>query len=443
MRADNSYRGIIRVALPIMLGNFIQFAVALTDAAFLSRVDSLSFAAAGNAAMIYITVFTICMGFTQGVQILVARRYGEQNRQDIGNILYHSLISVGLMSIVLMGVLLFFAPEIISATVKSTEIGELMNRFLQVRAWGLIPGTVYQIFVAHYSALGKTRFLTWGSIILATVNVILNYALVFGAWGFPQMGLEGVAIASVLAECAAMTFGFIYFTADKESKTFFYTGWTKLKKAVFSGLFKLSYPLMIQMLMATSSWVFFFMMIEQIGEVELEVSQVLRNMYFIAFIPIMGFSTATRTYVSQYISLGNEKELKQTIKRLVLLSLGFLLLFIHGVFLYPEELISLINDRAYVIEQTVPLLYLVSGSMILFSVAMVIFNVVAASGKTQVSMFIEMSCIVVYLITSYYVIVLNYSSLLVVWSMEYIYFAMMGLLSLIYLRFGKWMHVKI
>jgi multidrug resistance protein, MATE family len=443
MRADNSYKGILLVALPIMLGNFIQFAVALTDSAFLSRVDSLAFAASGNAAMIYITIFTICMGFTQGVQILVARRYGEQRRQDIGNILYHSFLSVGGMALIFMFLLIYFAPNIISATVKSAEIGELMNRFLVVRAWGLIPGTIYQVFVAHYSALGKTKFLTWGSIILALFNIVFDYLLVFGEYGFPQMGLEGVALASVLAECAAMIFGFSYFLLDSETKSFFLRGWTSLKLSVTSRLFKLSYPLMIQMLMATSSWVFFFMMIEQVGEVELEVSQVLRNMYFIAFIPIMGFSTATRTYVSQYISLNNREELIRTTKRLTLLSLFFLLVFIHGVFLYPEALIGLINDRDYVIEQTVPLLYLISGSMVLFSIVGVLFNVVAGSGNTFVSMIIELSCILIYLGTSYYVIVMNYSSLIGVWSMEYVYFGSLGILSVLYLWKGNWMNKKI
>lgn len=192
---------------------------------------------------------------------------------------------------------------------------------------------------------------------------------------------------------------------------------------------------MIQGLLATFGWAAFFLLIEKIGMQELEVSQTIRNFYYIALVPIIGFGSATKTYVSNYLSHNAERQqILQLLKRLWVLSIGSMLLISLVAIIIPELLLSLITNKPDVIADSVPVLHLILGAMVLFSAVSVLINSIAGSGRTMAVMVIEGTTIALYLVLSYYVVVVNYTNIYVVWSMEYVYFLLLGIISLAYIR---------
>ena len=97
---DLKYKTILGVAIPLMISSFIQSIVLITDAAFLSRHSTFAFDACGNAGLIYITLYVALSGLSDGVQILIARRIGQENNGAIGRIFGTSVSTIFLFALI-------------------------------------------------------------------------------------------------------------------------------------------------------------------------------------------------------------------------------------------------------------------------------------------------------------------------------------------------------
>jgi len=161
--------------------------------------------------------------------------------------------------------------------------------------------------------------------------------------------------------------------------------------------------------MALSTWTIFFTWIEQMGKFELTVSQNIRAIYFLAFVPIVGFAATTKTYISQYIRKQDIASLKIIQRRIQLLTVVSLFVFFHGAVFYPKQ--RLISVK---------------------------FQTINGSGNTIASFFIELISVSTYMVFSYLLIKVWKLDIFWVWSVEYIYFGTLGVLSISYLKLFNW-----
>jgi Na+-driven multidrug efflux pump len=195
---------------------------------------------------------------------------------------------------------------------------------------------------------------------------------------------------------------------------------------------------MFQLFIALAVWTVFFTWIEQIGTFELTVSQNIRSIYFLAFVPIWGFAGTTKTYISQYLGQKEYRLIPIIQKRIQLLTIVFLLLFFHGAIIYPEQLISMINPNDIYLDKSAEIMRFVAVSILLYGFVSVYFQTVNGSGNTMISFLIELTCIICYLISAYILIKVWQVDVFWIWSVEYVYFGIMGLTSYLYLRNVDW-----
>ena len=270
------------------------------------------------------------------------------------------------------------------------------------------------------------------------VNVFLDYSLIFGNFGFPEMGVKGAALASVVSEICALTF-LILFTVKKiDLNKYQLFKFSKFDKAILKRITKVGGPVMLQNFLSISSWFIFFMIIEKLGERELAISHIIRSIYMVLMIPLFGFSSATNTLVSNLIGQGNQSAVLTLIKRITFLSLictTFALLF--NIFL-PTQIIGFYTSDTVLIHETIQTLNVISGTMFSFAIAFIFFNGVSGTGNTQFALLIEFITISIYLAATYYIAIVLESSLPIVWCSEFIYFALLGSMSFIYLKWGNW-----
>ncbi len=321
---DLKYKTILRVAVPLMVSSFIQSVVLITDAAFLSRHSTLSFDAVGNAGLIYITVFMALAGMADGAQILIARRIGQKNTDSIGRIFGTSILSNFIIAALLFILIQFIMPDLLYSYSKHKDLAILQGDFIEIRSYALFFAMITLAIQAFFLASGKTWPVLVAALITAGSTVLLDYILIFGKLGFPEMGLKGAAWANTIADASGMLFLVVYLIYSRERKelelfSHFSINWVSLKE-----LFKIGSPLMFQGFLALATWTVFFTWIEQIGKFELTVSQNIRSIYFLAFIPIAGFAGTTKTYVSQFLGKGDLLSMKTIQRRIQLLTIIFL-----------------------------------------------------------------------------------------------------------------------
>ncbi len=438
-----TYRNIFSVAMPIMVGGFIQFLVNFTNTAFVGQLGEMPLNAVGNAGLIYITLFVAGQGFSTALQILVARRKGQNKIKQIGLIFDHGLIIMAVISVLLLIGVGLFSTYLMQYLVNDKAILAGMQQFLNYRVWGYLFSIVQLGIIGYYMGIAQTRILTYSTIIIAVLNVFLDYSLIYGKFGLPNMGIAGAGLASTLSEAASLLFVLIYQRFDKETKHYGLYAFRKIKTSIFKKLIKLSYPLVAQRFISLFAWTAFFLMIEKTGSKDLAVSQIIRSLYFLAFIPIFGFGSATGTFVSHYMGQKDTKSVILSIKKIGLVSGIFTFVFVHGYLFYPRPIISLLTNEEYLITETIPILRLIVSSMLIHSFVMVVFSAVSGVGDTKASFFIEATSILIYLVYCYYTCIVSPQSLFVIWSAEFVYFGLLAILSLGYFKWVKWKTITI
>jgi MATE family multidrug resistance protein len=437
-----SYKNILFIALPLMFGTFVQSLIGITDGAFVSELGNTSYNAVGNGSIIYIALFMLCKGIADGTQITIAKKFGENKKSEIGGILLNAQFLQIILSALIFLSLVFLSEIFVYAICESKDLALAMTDFLMYRSWGIFFAALYVTMSSFYIGLGRTKIIITSTIILALVNIFLDYSMIFGNFGFPKLGMVGAPLASSISESIAFLFLLLFALKSPKFKEFNYTLKLKVKKIISRPLIKLSIPLMFQGFIALFTWLVFFSLLEHLGSANLEVAHNIRYMYFLAFIPIFGFGAATSTFVSNLVGRNERHLIAKTQSKIALLSGISVLIIFHGAFLYPEYLIGLVDHNPditdEILQNSADALRFVSGSIMLYAIMVVPFNSVSAMGKTQLTFLIEVLAIIFYLIACYYFVVKWQWNIVDVWWVEYIYFGTIGIASITYLILNRY-----
>ena len=438
-----SYKNILRIAFPIIISGIAQNVVNVTDTIFLGRLSNVALGAGGNAGIFYFVLVITGMGFTTGAQIIIGRRNGEKNYTQIGKVVDHCLYFVIPLSILLFFFIKYWSPWLLDIIIKSPNILDASVDYLSYRAFGIFFAYINFSFMAFYIGTTKTRVLIHTTVIMMLVNVFLDYALIFGNFGLPKMGIQGAALASVISEVTALLFFIFYTIINIDIKKYDLFRFRNFDSSIFKRILKVGSPVMLQNFLSLSSWFIFFIIIEKLGEKELAISHIIRSIYMVLMIPLFGFSSATNTLVSNLIGQGNSHKVLTLIKKVTLLSLLSTFLVLMFNLTFPKEMIGFYTKDMSLIMETIPTLHVISFTMFFFSIAFILFNGVSGTGNTKTSLLIESITISIYLSATYYIAIVLKSSLPVVWCSEFIYFGLLGFLSFIYLKRGNWKKVSI
>ncbi|RKE02505.1 MATE family efflux transporter [Marinifilum flexuosum] len=443
MRIKTDYRNIWKIAYPIILGSVAQNIIALTDTAFLGHLSEVALGAAAIATIFYFAVVMLGWGFGLGTQIVIARRFGEGNYERVGKTFDHALYFLLILAILLLGFMQIQAPPILKGIVQSDAIFQASTDYISVRAWGILFACVNLLFRAFYIGIAKTKVISWSTAFMAIINIFFDYALIFGEFGFPEMGIKGAALASVIAEACVLVFFLVYTFRKTPIKKYQLFAFPKVDRELYSRLLKVSFPMMIQNFLALSCWFVFFLLVEKMGERELAISNIIRSIYVLIMVPVWAFASAANTLVSQVLGEGEPKEVMPVIFRTIKLSFLAVLALVGISLISPELVISIYTDEPSLIVETKPVLYVIFGAALLFPIAITLFQGVSGTGNTFHAMLIEIVVLACYLGGVYLLIEVFQLSISGVWVSEYFYAGFLAFGSWLYLKFANWKDSKV
>ncbi|MDA3779224.1 MAG: MATE family efflux transporter [Bacteroidales bacterium] len=433
-----SNKKILNIAYPIILGSIIQNVINVTDTAFLGRVGEIELGASAIGGVFYLTLIMLGLGFSIGTQIIVARRFGERKYQEIGAVIEHALYFLVFLAILLIFGLKLSLNSLFEKIIASNEIREGSIAFLDYRLFGLFFSFINFGFRAFFIGIGRTKIITITTVLMAMINVFFDYSLIFGNFGFPELGLVGAAIASVIAEIAVCLFFFIYVFKIIDVSTFRIFRFVKFDFSILKRVVNVSFPMMMQNFISFFGWFLFFLFVEKMGEHPLAISNIIRSIYVVMLIPIMGFSSATNTLVSFVMGSGQKQQVFPIILKILKMCVTgvFFLVLINLIF--PEEVISIYTNNPILIKNSVPALYVISGTSFFIAIGFILFSGVSGTGNTKTSFIIEVIVMIVYVFITYLFANVFKYSIAGVWSVEFIYGGLIALFSIIYLKSGRW-----
>jgi putative MATE family efflux protein len=433
-----SVRTIWDIAWPIMLSLAAQNVVNVTDTAFLGHLGEIELGASAIGGLLYVTLYMVGFGFTIGVQILVARRYGERNYPAIGRIFDNSFYFLGISSLMISGLVILFGPSLLKHFMSSEPIRQASSTFLVYRVLGLFFASGGLLFRAFYTGITFTKYLSISSAIMAVVNVMLDYVLIFGHWGFPKLGIAGAGIASSISEASALIYFLFVTWRNTRVKEFDLFRWVRPQLKIIKNTLGISIFIMMQMVLSLGCWFIFFMFIEKMGERPLAVSNIIRSLYLLLMIPGWALCSVTNTLVSNALGEGSPDYVIPIIKKMVKFCAVSMFVVLSLAALVPRYAISIYTNNASLVEATVPSYYIIIVALFLFALVSILFNGVLGTANTNISFAIEAITLTAYLTFAWYVAVHLHLRIELVWTSEFVYSLILGNLSYWYLKKGQW-----
>lgn len=420
-----------------------QNVIQVIDTAFLGRVGEVELGASALAGILYIALYTLGFGFSMGSQILIGRRNGEGNFNQIGDIVMQGSIFLLIPALLFIPLLRYGAGAWLPSLFESAEVAGAVTEYLEWRVFGLVFAFINVMFRAFYIGIARTKVLTINALVMALVNVVFDYGLIFGNLGMPEMGIGGAAIASVIAEFASTLFFFFYTRKTVDPEKYGFTKirfqWSVIKRVLDVSIF-----MMVQYLFSIGTWMLFFLFIENyMGERSLAVTNIVRSFYTIFTIPSHAIGSTTGTMVSNTIGAGKNDEMAGLIRRLSLISLGVMGVVVLIVSIFPRAMIHIYTDDPSLIQDTVLPLYVLISSLPLYSVGTVLFSAVSGTGNTRTALRFEIFTLLFYVSYMWLIIIHLRASVAAAWTTEHVYWLFLTVLSYFYLRSGRWKDRKI
>jgi putative MATE family efflux protein len=426
------------MALPISMAILVPQINFVTNNIFLGHLNEESLATAGITGVFYLIFAALGLGLNNGLQVLIARRAGENRIGEIGKLFLQSIFISLALSAIGIAFTYYFAQYILHLSIHSEAMRAQALSFLRIRIWGLPFLYIYQMRNALLVGTNQSKYLIYGALAETIVNILLDYSLIFGHLGFPKIGFNGAAYASIAAEAAGMAvvFAAIHFKGISRQLQL------QLKWHLNTDHIRLilvqSAPLIFQYFISITSWEFFYIMVEHHGQRDLAISNTMRNLFGIFGVFTWSFAATTNTMVSNIIGQGKQDNVIELVYKIIRISLLFSVSLAILLNIYPGVFLSIFGQGVQFAQEALPVIRVVSVALVLMSFSTIWLNAVTGTGNTDVNLLIEIItalfyCLYVFFVLEYFNLPLSYG-----WMSEWVYWLLTFGMSFFYLKSGKW-----
>lgn len=426
------------MAAPISLAMLVPQFNFITNNIFLGGLGERELASAGITGVYYLIFAVVGNGLNNGLQALIARRAGQNLAHEIGRLFFNGVWVA--LAFAGLGILItyLFAPLVLRATIHDHKTTQQVIDFLLIRIWGLPFLYLYVMRNALLVGTNQAKYLVWGTLSEASVNIFLDYGLIYGHFGLPELAFNGAAYASIVAEATGLIVIYVIIHIKGFHRTFSFFVQTTIDWSVIKLIVRQSSPLILQFAISIISWEYFYILIEHHGARALAISNTMRNVFGLFGVYCWAFAATTNTMVSNIIGQGKSDEVIRLINKVVRLSLGISLFTCAVLNVVPEWFLSFYGQGPEFISEGVPVVRIVSGGLLLMSVGTIWLNAVTGTGNTVVNLVIELVTIVLYSIYVYVILEILNLPITWGWASEWLYWISMFTMAFYYMRSGRW-----
>ena len=431
-----------QITYPVLISLLMEHMIGLTDTAYLGRVGEVELGASALAGVYYLVIYMLGFGFSVGAQVLIARRNGAHDYTRIGPVFMQGTLFLLLLAAVLFTASHLYSPLILRKLIGSDDVYRATMSYVDWRVYGFFFSFIAVMFRAFYVGITKTKILTANSVVMVLTNVVLNYILIFGKFGFPALGIAGAAIASSISETVSVLFFIIYTWKKIDYKKYAMFSFVGIDFRMLKQILNVSVWIMVQHGIAFVGWFIFFVVMEHQGERPLAVTNVVRSISYFLFMFVNAFASTSSSLVSNLIGSGKSDQVLGLCGRMIRLCYFFVLPLAILIALFPDLVLRIYTDNPDLIQNSVPSLWVMLSSYLLAVPAFIYFFSVSGTGNTQVALWIDMASIFVYVSYTFMVGIWLHADVAVCWTTEHVY-NMMLLISFFYLWKGNWRNKRL
>ena len=424
-----------------MGGMVSQNIMNLVDTAMVGSLGDDALAAVGLAGFTAFTCAALLIGISTGVQATSARWLGAGRTKEIAVPLNGGLLLVLLLGVPMAVSLFFFAPHFFPLLSQDANVATQGTVYLQARLVGLIAMGTNFVFRGYWNAVNLSAIYMRTVIIMNVINIFLNWVLIFGNLGAPELGILGAGIGTT----AALSIGSItyFMTAYRRSRAAgFLVGWPD--RAMLWTLIRLSVPAGIQHVFFALGMTFFFWILGSIGTAELAAGHVLSNLLLLWMLLSNGFGLAAASLVGQALGAGDAEDAHAwawQVVRIAMVCVGLLAL---PAVLVPDLFLGLfLRDPATLGLARLPL-QITAITMALEVIGMVLMNAHYGAGHSRRVMVISLAMQWCFFLPIAFLMGLVFGlGLLAIWSVNIAYRLIQSGVFVWSWQSGSWAKVRI
>lgn len=335
-------RALMVLGLPLIGSHLAQFAINVTDTVMLGWYSVEALAAVVLAYSLFFVVFIMGSGFGWAVMPMVAEAQSRGQEHQVRRV-----TRMGLWLSILYGALampvFWWSGSILLGMGQTPELARDAQSYLRIAGWGVFPALLVMVLKSHLAALERTQVVLWVTVGAAVGNAAVNWLLIFGNLGFPEMGLRGAAVASVITQLLSLVLLAFYIVRATPEHALFQRFWHP-DPEVFARVFRLGWPIGLTNLAESGLFSATSVMMGWLGTVPLAAHGIALQLTSLAFMVHVGLSNAATVRAGRALGRRSPVDLRRGGAVAVGVSTLVALVTVAFFLLWPEALIAIFVD---------------------------------------------------------------------------------------------------
>jgi len=383
---DNGRGGLREVgwlAYPVILSQISSTVMGVVDSAMVGRLGATELGAVGFAGIWCWTLFSFFFGTATGVQTFVSKDHGAGREERCGQWAWQTLWLVVPAALLAAGIVSMVQEEALRLLGPSSELQLAASEYLRPRLIGAVGMTLAFVWISFFRGIGDTRTPMIAAILANVVNVGLDYALIFGNFGFPAWGVAGAGIATAVGEWGYALFVFVAAMRWRRIRDAFATAPVRPQLAALRRLLRTGVPIGGQWVMDMLTFAVFTTFVARMGDTSMAASQAFVALLSMSFMQASGISVAASTLVGRYVGAGDLEAATRSFWTSQIFA-GILSVSIAALFLVaPDAMMRIFTDDLEVIALGVPLVRLGAFFQLMDAAAIVTSGALRGAGDTR------------------------------------------------------------
>ncbi len=444
-----SYREVLRIAIPLVLSTASLTVNLFVDRLFLSWYGQASVAAATPGAITYFTTCSFFMGTAQYVNTIVAQYHGAGDKpacaRAVWQGIFFSLMAAPLiLACIPLGFLVF------SWSGHAPDLMQLEKDYFLSLMLGGINLPINSALSSFFSGRGRTSVVLLATATSSATNMVLDYLLIFGKLGLPEMGIRGAGIATSLSGVIPLVILGSIFLSARYQPEYRSRKERKWDPRLFRMLLRYGIPSGIALFLDVAAYTLFVLLVGRLGEADLAASNIVANLEMLSFLPMVGMSVATATLVGRYIGKDRPLLAEKSVRSALTLAIGYMG-FTAVIFVcFPQPLIGLFRSEAHsasgfqeILVRGVILLR-IAASYTLFDTMFIIYSgALKGAGDTRFAMWMQILVAWIVFIPPVYLIIERFQGgLVAAWLWWLVYAVVLGVVFWLRFRSGYWKGIQ-
>ena len=432
---------LLSIAYPMVVSQGAFAVMIFTDRYFMSLISPTHMAASLGGGVASFFCMSLFIGVLSYANALVAQYYGARELSKCPQVLTQGFIlCIGFIPALL--VIGYFVGDLFAFMGHDPELEVLERKYFYILIWGSGIGLIKTCLASYFAGIAKTRVVMIADSLGVLLNIPLTYGLIFGVWGFPELGIEGAAYATIVSSVFSLGLFLAFYLERYHRARFLINQSLRLNKGILRRYVRLGFPSGIEMFLNVAAFNLFLLMYQSYGVVEAASAAIVFNWDILSFVPMIGLNVALISLTGRFVGEKNLARMREVVVSGFIVGLVYssILAVVFVVFRTALVTVFITNSplSESIVELSTFMMIGLASYVMADAILLVTGGVLRGAGDTRWLMWVSVSLHWVMLVIQYVVIKVLSLGPRVAWVVFVIMILVTAAIYLLRLRGGKW-----